>query len=376
MSIYGDILRELETGKKVVLLTTLGNPNERGTGQMEKAYYTEADLEDPRGTDGLASETGQLIQQALATGEPQVITTPENGVLVAEPFFPEPTLIILGGGHVARPVCEIGAKLGFSVTVVDDRIAFANAERFPDADRVICESFEKCFDRLQFNPHTYVIIVTRGHRHDSACLREVAKKTWAYAGMIGSRRRVHGVKEQLISEGISRDTLDKVNAPIGLEIGALTPEEIAISILAQVISFRRLENPKIGRESARIKWTEFDRDVMEELRLGGEKAAIVTVISTEGSAPRRAGAKMLVWPEGRIMGSIGGGCSEGAVIQTARDVIRRGGYAIRTIDLTGSLAEDEGMVCGGVMDVLIESVRNQACSVEMKGLDGGFCTSL
>ncbi len=359
MSIYRNILGELNAGKKVVLLTTLGDANQHGMCQPEKAYYTEADLQNPRFTDSVSSETKQMIREALATGELQVVTTLEQKLLVAEPFFPEPRLIIFGGGHIGKALCEFGARLGFSITVVDDRIEFANRKRFPDADQVICESFDKSFERLQFGPHTYVVLVTRGHAHDSACLREVVKKTWAYAGMIGSRRRVHGVKEQLISEGSPREVVEKVNAPIGLDIGAVTPEEITIAILAQVISYRRLENPKMGRESARIKWTEFDREVIEELGSGGnDEKAIATVISTKGSAPRKAGAKMLVWPDGRILGSVGGGGGEGAVMQAAQDVIRRGGYLIQHIDMTSCFTEDEGMVCGGTMKVLIESVRN------------------
>jgi xanthine dehydrogenase accessory factor len=188
----------------------------------------------------------------------------------------------------------------------------------------------------------------------------VVKKTWAYAGMIGSRRRVHGVKERLINEGAPREVVEKVNAPIGLDIGAVTPEEITIAILAQVISYRRLENPKMGRESARLKWTEFDREVIEELGLSrNDEKAMATVISTKGSAPRKAGAKMLVWPDGRILGSVGGGGGEGAVMRAAQDVIRRGGYLIQPIDMTSCFTEDEGMVCGGTMRVLIESVRSE-----------------
>lgn len=355
MSICKNILDELNTGKKVVMLTTLGEADQHGVSQSEKACYAESDLENPRFAGSVNPEARQLMQQALATGDLQVAATLEDRVLVAEPFFPEPSLIIFGGGHIGKALCDFGAKMGFSITVVDDRVAFANTVRFPEADRVICESFEKCFDRLQFSPHTYVVIVTRGHRHDLVCLREIVKKTWAYAGMIGSRRRVQGVREQLIKEGASREVLEKVNAPIGLEIGALTPEEIAISILGQVISYRRLENPKMGRESAKIKWTEFDRDVIEELSLDRKDAkAVATVISTKGSAPRRAGAKMLVWPDGRILGSVGGGGGEGAVIETARNVIRDGGYLIQNVDMTGCIAED-GMVCGGTMRVLIES---------------------
>jgi xanthine dehydrogenase accessory factor len=356
MSIYKNILDELNTGKKVVMLTTLGEADQHGVSQSEKACYAESDLENPLFAESVSPETRQLMQQALTTGELQVATTLEHRLLVAEPFFPEPSLIIFGGGHIGKALCEYGARLGFSITVVDDRIDFANAERFPDADQVICQSFERSFERLQFGPYTYVVIVTRGHLHDLVCLREIVKKTWAYVGAIGSRRRIKGVREQLIKEGAPREVLDKVNAPIGLDIGAVTPEEIAISILGQVISYRRLENPGMGRQSARIKWTDFDREVIEELSLErNDEKAMATVISTRGSAPRQAGARMLVWPDGRIMGSVGGGGGEGIVIQAAREVIRGGGYVIQDVDMTGCFAED-GMVCGGTMRILIESL--------------------
>lgn len=359
MGIYQKIFAELKNGNKGLLLTTLGNSTQDKTGRIKKVYYTEAEINHSGLPDTLGPEMRKLIQQCFETGElGEASLLPGQKAILAEPYFPGPSLIIFGGGHIAKPLCEFSARLGFSVTVVDDRLFFANKERFPDASEVICEGFEKCFDRLQFNRYTYVVIVTRGHRYDTVCLREVAPKPWAYAGMIGSKRRVQGVIKQLIDEGIPAESMKNINTPIGLEIGAVTPEEIAISILGELISYRRLANPKLGRESARLGWTEIDRDVIEELSLGREdEKAIVTVISTKGSAPRRAGAKMLVWPDGRILGSIGGGCSEGAVIQTARDVIREGGYRIETVDLTGSMAEDEGMVCGGTMKVLIESFQ-------------------
>ncbi|NLO96963.1 MAG: xanthine dehydrogenase, partial [Peptococcaceae bacterium] len=272
-----------------------------------------------------------------------------------------PKLFVLGGGHIAKPLTEFAARVGFAVTVVDDRLSFANKERFPQAEQVICESFERCFDLLQFDPYTYVVIVTRGHRYDLDCLRQVVQRQWAYAGMIGSRRRVKGVKDQLLAEGFDPEVLAKVNAPIGLEIGAITPEEIAISILAQVIGYRRLKEPTLGRESEKIGWTEFDREVIEELSKNkDDRKALATVILTKGSVPRRAGAKMLIWPDGRILGSIGGGCSEGMIIRKALDVIAEGGCTIQRIDLTAEIAEEEGMGCGGMMKVLIESLGGQS----------------
>jgi xanthine dehydrogenase accessory factor len=356
MSVFRGILNELNAGKKVVMVTELGT-NTGAETSVVKTYYTEDNWTNSERASFLKQEVNACISRAFATGELQIIERAGQKIIIIEPFFPQPRLIIFGGGHIAKPLCEFASRAGFAVTVIDDRLSFANQGRFPDAQKVICESFEKCFDLLQFDSYTYAVVVTRGHRHDLDCLRAVVQKQWAYAGMIGSRRRVKTILDQLQNEGYAQDVLSKINAPRGLEIGAVTPEESAMSLLGQVISFRRLQNPSLGRNSEKINWTEFDREVIEELSHDKQEAKVlVTVISARGSVPRRAGAKMLVWPDGRILGSIGGGCSEGLIIQTALDVIRRGGYQIQKIDMTVSVAEDEGMVCGGTMKAVIESV--------------------
>jgi xanthine dehydrogenase accessory factor len=174
--------------------------------------------------------------------------------------------------------------------------------------------------------------------------------------MIGSKRRVRLVREILLKEGFPEELVERVSAPIGVPIGAITPEEIAISIIAQVIRFRRIvKHSSEIRDEVPINWPEFDREVLEELsRDEDDPKAIVTIVSTKGSVPRKTGAKMLVWPYGKTLGSIGGGCSEGKVIRTAQEVIRTGEGQTLRIDMTGDLAEEEGMVCGGIMDVIIE----------------------
>jgi len=298
----------------------------------------------------------QKAKYALETGNLQFVKSSQNETYLIEPYFPEPRLIILGGGHIAKPLAEFGSKAGFSVTVIDDRPSFANGERFPTAQKVICESFDHCSDLVNLNKSAYVVIVTRGHRHDMDCLRQVLKHNTAYLGMIGSKRRVKSVMEQMVSEGYSQEKLGKVNAPIGLEIGAVTPDEIAFSIISQVIRYRRLGDiTNVITKPIKNNWPEFDPDVLMELcKEENSPKAIITIVSTKGSVPRKEGAKMIVWPYGKILGSIGGGCSEGEVINTARDVLRNGGYQIQSIDMTGAIAEDEGMVCGGIMDVIIE----------------------
>jgi xanthine dehydrogenase accessory factor len=226
---------------------------------------------------------------------------------------------------------------------------FANRQRFPWADEVICESFDRVFERLGINRSAFVVIVTRGHRHDLDCLRAVLPLETAYVGMIGSKRRVRAAFEQMRAEGFPQEAIDRVHSPIGLKIGARTPEEIAVSILSEVIMNKRCRGDG--------SWPELDEAVLKELcREMDEPRALVTIISAKGSTPRDPGAKMVVWPDGRILGSIGGGCSESGVISAAYDIIRSGGSAVIDVDLTGDFAEEEGMVCGGVMQVAVEAL--------------------
>jgi xanthine dehydrogenase accessory factor len=148
-------------------------------------------------------------------------------------------LVIVGGGHIARALCTVSALAGFSVTVIDDRPEYAAPERFPEADRVICGDFEDTLRELESDTNTYFVMVTRGHKQDELSLRVVLGKPWAYAGMIGSKRRTGAVLLHLEEEGFARELLDRVHTPIGLDIGAETPEEIAISIVAELIMVRR-----------------------------------------------------------------------------------------------------------------------------------------
>lgn len=355
-NIYTSLLNELDRGKKAVVITEL----KKSIANENKYLITEDSLNSCNSIKNFNAAVKEKSQYALDNGILQLVKISEEETYLIEPYIPEPKLIIFGGGHIAKPLVEFGAKAGFSVTVIDDRPSFANRERFPSADKVICESFEKCFNLININEFSFVVIVTRGHRHDMDCLRQVLKYKTAYTGMIGSKRRVKAVMDEMISEGFPKDKIDDVNAPIGLEIGAVTPEEIAFSIIAQVISYRRHKRViKNITTSDKMVWPEFDREVLSEMgRVDDSPKAVVTIISTKGSVPRKEGAKMIVWPFGKILGSIGGGCSEGEVIIRARDIIRNGGFEEYSIDLTDSAAVDEGMVCGGTMDVVIEFYGN------------------
>jgi xanthine dehydrogenase accessory factor len=164
----------------------------------------------------------------------------------------DPPLVIFGGGHVGKAVATCAAAAGFAVTVVDDRPEFAARDRFPGARAVVCGRFDAAPESVPITGKSYVVIVTRGHRHDEAVLGACLRYGPKYIGMIGSRRKVALTFGRLEREGISRDRLAAVHAPIGLPIGARTAEEIGVSIVAELISARRGGRPHPGREDAPV----------------------------------------------------------------------------------------------------------------------------
>jgi xanthine dehydrogenase accessory factor len=159
--------------------------------------------------------------------------------IFVEPVIPQPHAFIFGGGHVSKSISKVATIAGFSTVIVDNREAFANAERFPEAEATYAEEYEEVFPKLPVNSTSYLIIVTRGHRDDMRVLRWAVNTPAKYIAMIGSKRKTISVVHELEKEGIPREAFEKVFAPMGLEIGAETPEEIAISVVAEMIAARR-----------------------------------------------------------------------------------------------------------------------------------------
>jgi xanthine dehydrogenase accessory factor len=155
-----------------------------------------------------------------------------------EPILPQPVVVLFGGGHISTALAKAASAAGFGVTVVDDRETFANAERFPMAQEIFT-SYEDAYKKMLPNASTYLVIVTRGHRDDMRVLAWAVRTEARYVGMIGSKRKVLSVYKALESEGYKPEEFERVYAPMGLEIGALSPEEIATSIVAELIAVRR-----------------------------------------------------------------------------------------------------------------------------------------
>ena len=238
--VYRRLKSELDNGKKAAVVTRIDNSGDGTGSSCNKILFTGERLRASEMTAPLDPAAADKARSALETGTLQYLRIPGGASILIEPYFPQPRLIVLGGGHIAKPLVEFASRAGFLVSVVDDRPVFANRDRFPDAEKVICESFRSSFAQFELNEYSFVVIVTREHRHDLDCLREALNHKTAYTGMIGSKRSVNSIKDQLLGEGYPAELINRIHAPVGLEIGADTPEEIAISIMAQVIDCRRL----------------------------------------------------------------------------------------------------------------------------------------
>jgi len=178
----------------------------------------------------LTKEQAALDEGAICGGEMKVFI---------DILQPKEEVLIFGAGHIAVCVSKLAKTVGFKVTIIDDRKEFANQDRFPKADEIIAEDTEKALTHLNITPSTYIIVLTRGHFKDEEVLGSVIRSNAAYIGMIGSRKKNATVFQHLEEQGISTQELKKVHAPIGVDIGAQTPEEIAVSIMAEIIQVKR-----------------------------------------------------------------------------------------------------------------------------------------
>jgi xanthine dehydrogenase accessory factor len=249
-AVYEAILDALRSGQSACVLTVIeargSTPREVGTKMLLRSDGSTAGT-----VGGGALEAAALADalKALADGESRIgkysllgqtqkdlgICGGEASVFI-EVLQAKPTLLIVGAGHVGQPLAEFGHLLGFHTVVADDRSEFANVARFPKADELVVTPLNELTDKVTITPRTFVVIVTRGHEHDEVVLRQVVSSPAAYVGMIGSRRKVRTIFDRLLADGVAKEDLARVYAPIGLRTGGQTPAEIAVSILAEIIS--------------------------------------------------------------------------------------------------------------------------------------------
>jgi xanthine dehydrogenase accessory factor len=253
MDLFEEIVKLRQAGRRAALATIV---HVNGSiPSFESSRMLVRDDGTIAGTIGggcVEAEVWAAAREVMASEQPRKITFNLNHApsydtglicggtleIFVEPILPQPMLVLFGGGHVSLALAAAAHAAGFAITVVDDREQFANRERFPMAGRLFT-SFEEAFEKIRPNDSSYLVIVTRGHKEDMRVLRWAVATAARYIGMIGSKRKVIEIYRALEQEGVPMEQCARVHAPIGLAIGALTPEEIAISITAELIAVRR-----------------------------------------------------------------------------------------------------------------------------------------
>ncbi len=190
------------------------------------------------GTPELDEDASMRARKLMAMGKQEYVTHPSGVEYFLEAYTTPPRLILAGGGHVSKAIAPIAASVGFKISVIDDRPEFANAERFPEADQVYNEDFVDAINRLPINANTFIVIATRGHRYDAVATEAAAQSKASYVALLGSKRKTILIYESLIERGMSMDRVRDLRSPTGLDIQARTPEEIAVSIVAEMLMFR------------------------------------------------------------------------------------------------------------------------------------------
>jgi xanthine dehydrogenase accessory factor len=243
MDVASRIVSLLEEEKTFCLATVVDSGVKDVVAGNKAIVLGDGSVEGSLGIESLDQKLRDLSPTLLKEKKSSMIILEEAVRVFIDILSSETKLLICGGGHIAMPLAQFALRVGFRVTVLDDRPDFAQASRFPDCN-VIAKDFAEALREMPLGPSTFVVVITRGHEHDVDCLVEILKKEAAYVGLIGSRRRVRIVLQVLGNEGIPRERLESVFTPIGIPIGAESPEEIALSIVSELVCVRRKGPPQ------------------------------------------------------------------------------------------------------------------------------------
>ena len=254
MDLYQEIARLRSEGRRAALATIvrrLGSTPRKDHAKM--LVYEDGSTLGSVGGGCTEAEVWQESRRVIESGRASMVkyelteTDAENEGLVCggtveifvEPILPEPRVILMGAGHVAQAIAEAAHRVGFQVAVTDDRESYASADRFPHAEEIEVTPFERSLEEIRVTENSYILVVTRGHRFDQMALEKAIQTPARYVGLVGSRRKIQLIVENLLEKGHPAEAFHKVYSPIGLDIGSETPEEIAISVLAELIALQK-----------------------------------------------------------------------------------------------------------------------------------------
>ncbi len=269
-TVFKAIVRAFEDGEEAALVTIVsarGSTPQRVGAKL--LVYEDGRTVGTIGGGCYESDACLKAREVMRSHKPRVVRydltdelAEENGLICGgqmevfiDPLDPSPELFVVGAGHVGREVACLASEAGFRVRVLDDREKFANRERFPEPIELAVDDVGSWLRQADIRPTAYLVVVTRGHRHDLTALQALAGRPFRYLGMIGSRAKVARVQEALAAEGMSREWIASMHAPIGLRIGAVTPVEIAVSIVAELIAVRRGAERDTAAVGEPMRWS-------------------------------------------------------------------------------------------------------------------------
>ncbi|RXT05762.1 XdhC/CoxI family protein [Ammoniphilus sp. CFH 90114] len=352
--LFRRLLSEVEAGRQAYLGTIV-----------------DGEEEEVKGSHTLWNDLGQVL---VSEGSIPLIFSKQVGLhsaivqgksveWVVESYSAQPTLLIFGSGHIAESLVTLGKFLSYKVIVVDDRPEYTTVQHFPAADQVICGPFEQVLSTLPIHAGCYAVLATRGHQTDTICLEHLLVKTLPYIGMVGSSRKIQSIKSLLQVRGLDLTEHKNVFAPVGIDMHSETPQEISLSILAEIALLRfggtgqslsSLPQHKVHKKDYQRMRQELDFiQVMEQAWSGAETFATVTVVDSSGHVPRGIGTKMLVWKNGRTYQTIGGGRRENEVIALALECIQERRAMKHEVDFSGRY-DSYQPVCGGRYTLFIQ----------------------
>ncbi len=262
---YLDVAKEIdaayEGGPSVALASLIRSANGLGSIGSKLFIREDGSTEGSLGDLRLDHDAVQRARNLMAMGRNEYVITDEGVEYFIEAYTTPPQLVICGGGHVSRALASHAKPLGFRLFITDDREEFANSQRFPEADIVVAKKPEDALKELPINPNTFIVVATRGHRFDNVALAAAADTPARYVGLMGSKRKTILIYEDLVRMGLNEERLREIRSPIGLDIHARTPEEIAISIMGEILMFRlggtgqemKLEQHRIDRIIAKVE---------------------------------------------------------------------------------------------------------------------------
>ncbi len=278
MDVYEELVRLRRSGQKCAVATIVQVNGSIPSYESAKLLVREdGSMVGTVGGGCVEAEVWNAAREVMETEKPKHLTFSlgqdaayDNGLICGgqlnvfvEPVLPQPFAYIFGAGHVSKSLSKVASLAGFATVIADDREQFANRDRFPEADQVYAEEYESLFPKLPVNESCYLVIVTRGHRDDMRVLRWAVSTPAKYIAMIGSKRKTIGVIRELEKEGIPRSAFEKIHAPMGLDIGAITPEEIAVSVVAEMIAVRRNPDSEWRRAAKSIFLNESLRTILK-----------------------------------------------------------------------------------------------------------------